>query len=369
MKIVINNPAGKSSPHNFVFDSKGAYGAQASNNLISNSAQIKLWRYNFKEKEADDNEPLYATLLVQPPTSGSEAKIETRVFLFVRKGQSVDLDTSNPTLVPGLNFPVGGITLIPKKAKIDEANQKKTDENKNKVDETPEEEPEIVIGNAAYITDAEPICGSYREATATKIITNKIPCNGCILGWDLVFAWQSPSAPKTPTRNLIYKDKHSRITEQGDFATFSDRLSNDDGVLGRRSFCKGTNAWILGWSANGTTDGFIKLGPDAKQSIAASNFRVESFLSGFMDSEAAATWSVVKTDTALLNGTKLPLIARSDTANMPGQLSQLFIAGRTFLVQQDDDERTNTVNQSDQSLQENLLSGTTIDFLGYLPTK
>jgi hypothetical protein len=137
-------------------------------------------------------------------------------------------------------------------------------------------------------------------------------------------------------------------------------------------YCNVNNAWVLGWSVSGKTQNTIKLGLTKELITTNNNFQVKGYLAGVMDDQAKATWSGMDVENAgIVTGIKLPLIARHTGSEMSGQFSQLIIAGRTFSINQDDDNNRQPVTplQSDQLLSGSDYFGTTIDFETFLHIK
>lgn len=359
---------------------------------------VNLLRYDFIENTDIVNNKLYATLLVAKPIPvRTQTKLitSTSAFLFLRSGQAVILDVTNKTAsVPGLGFPVGGITLIaPNKGKSSQ-------------------EPEIIIGNVEQVTDVTRICGSYRNSPpATSNINYNDQCISGYSGWDVVFAWQPPRLPAVSTFTNKHKYSHSQLTESGFFATIQPKAeiscSNFNNALNKLpAYIGNYNAWVLGWLVDGTTDRLVKLG--LSQQITTVNnvnnkIKVGGYLMGAMHPRAEVAWYRDSTindmlavdngfkqttlttinnepvDLAIVTGTEIPLIARDANSKIDGQFSQLIVVGRTFWLKINDCNR-NLLIQSDQQFNEDVNSmqlktiatktyGTTVTFMAYLNTK
>ena len=374
LELCIDDPSSK-SVHCYLF-------LTSKNNVAGfdeDSSNCKFLRYDFKGKLGDNTGNLFATLFVARPLP---IKVSTRIitstsaFLFLRKDKPVALSISDLSLaIPGLEFPVGGITLVPLSKNQDV------------------QESEIIIGNDKKITNIDPHCGSCRNSVAKSI--NKQPYNECKPGqaeWDLVFAWQPSAFPAVPTFDTTHEHTHSHLNEKGFFATVESQTGTNRGNTLNQSpsYMDVNNAWTLGWSVDGTTDRLVKLGLSEKLiPVGKGKFKVGGYLMGAMHPKAEVAWyrdeGTDNADTingksvnlAVLTGTNLPMIARDGEGGMIGQFGQLIVTGRTFWLK-NNHWGGNLLLHSDQYLSEDESSrrancprryGTTVTFVTYLPIR
>ena len=332
-------------------------------------------RYDFREISKDKMGALHATLIVAKP---SPTKTLTRLiantsaFLFLRNGSQVVLNGDVSSMIPGLNFPVGGIALV----SLGEDKRSK--------------ESEIIIGNVGKIIDVTESCGSCRN-NAVKAVIKQVR-DECARGqseWDLVFAWQPPILPAVSTFNTTHKYAHSHLVEKGFFATVEPIVGTNCNTLNQLPcYTDADNAWVLGWSVDGFTDKLVKLGLSKNLTpVGKGKIKVGAYLMGAMHPQAEAAWyrdestndadtiNGKQIDLAVLTGTELPMIARDGSGGMSGQFGQLIVTGRTFWLK-NNHWSGNLLLQSDQHLLEDELSkqkkcprcyGTTVTFAALLP--
>lgn len=395
------------------------------------NATVQLWRYDFIEAPApaDPSQALYGTMLVRvddgsagyvsffgragswpvgahtlnPATAfvadapeTPQNKKDTCVFLFLRQGAACRIvdpqalgrvggyrtlsdSTTVAVAVPALDFPVGGATLTtsgtsPVSVAVG------TPSSITPIPLGPDGKPQDGISTPIQTVEAERVATTDRVSPATS-------------EFDLVFAWQPPSLGVTVTHGF-YADPS---LVGGVFGTGQVAATGGGFFLtqlpGAPSVVEGVNTlnwtylrtspdamWTLGWSADVAATGGVTLGQsqDTFSQLASGQAlvtaQVRGFLSGLMAPGARATMFMGRQDknynggaAALLEGTKLPLIARTPRAVMAGQLSQLVVGGRSLWYRQNQTIIGADVVNGDQTLVTKY--GTTLSFATYLPVR
>lgn len=391
---------------------------------------VTLWRYDFKEPNAATPETaLYATLIVRVDDGASgfasfwgrggtwpvgahvlnpatafpgdvpetpQNKVQTACFFFLRQGapcrivdpsligrvnayRTLSDKTTVAVHVPGLDFPVGGATLATSGSTV------VTSE----------------VGNAGRVTDLQvdengvPLDGITNPIQTVDI--ERVPTvdrvSPVTSEWDLCFAWQPTSLGVTFTHSFtadptvvggLYSTGQFAATGGGFFVTMLPGAPNvPDGVNTLNwTFLRSTQdaVWALGWTSDLAATGSVSLGNGAGSfsevapGSAVVTVQARAFLAGVMHPDAKATIFQSEQDKAfakgpslLLEGTRVPLVARSRRATLPGQLAQLTVGGRTLWYRQNSTILGADVLNGDQTLTNRY--GTMISFSSYLPVR
>lgn len=391
---------------------------------------VVLWRYDFTEPSAKDAAAaLYATLLVRVDNGSAgyvsffgragswpvgthilnprdaflgdtpetpQNKVSTAAFLFVRQGapcripdptavgrvqgyRTLSEKTTVSMTIPGLDFPVGGVTLSTKE---DSGSTAATS----------------VVGNVEAVTEI-PLDdkGVPMDRIITPIQTvdaERVPTTDRVspvtAEWDLCFAWQPSSLGVTLTHTFtadpslvggLYGSGQFAATGGGFFMTMQP---------GAPSLADGTNTlnwsvlrstqdavWALGWSTDVFATGKVALGLNAGSFdvVAAGqggvSTQVRAYLSGIMHPSARISMFMGAQDqkyeagAMVIEGSKVPLVARSKRASLSGQLGQLLVGGRTLWYRQNSAILGADVLNADQTLVDRY--GTLANFSLYLP--
>jgi len=423
--------AGVNTPHQLFLDYGSTQFPKKYPILVGNhqdNQTVTLWRYDFLEPTATDAaSAIYGTLLVRVDNGATgyvsffgragtwpvgvhtldpasnfggklpetpQNKVPTACWLFLRQGtacvipnpatigriggyRTLSESTTVAVSIPGLDFPVGGVTLASS-------------------DATP-----VVssVGNDGAVTqlpldaNGKPLSGisSPIQTVDTERVPTVTQVSPVTSQWDVCFAWQPPSLGVTLTHGFtadptlvggIYGTGQMSATGGGFFLTMepgSPSLADGVNSLNWTVLRSTTNAvWALGWSADVTATGSVALGNNAGtfstiapgQGVISTQAR--GFLSGVMSPDAMATIFQGAQDKAFTQGsamlveaTHIPMIARSKTATMSGQLGQLTVGGRTLWYRQNATIIGADVLASDQSLVQ--LYGSMVSFSSYLP--
>jgi hypothetical protein len=391
---------------------------------------ITLWRYDLVEPSATDPaSAIYGTLLVRVDDGPSgyvsffgragtwpvgyhtlkpasnfvgdlpetpQNKVPTACWLFLRQG--VPCRIPDPTVIgriggyrtlsdkttvsvniPGLDFPVGGVTL----ATSDATPALSSVGNDGPVTEIPLDangQPLDQITTPVTTVDNE------RVPTVNQVspVTSE---------WDLCFAWQPPSLGVTLTHGFtadptlvggLYGTGQMAATGGGFFLTMDPGApSVADGTNTLNwTFLRSTtdSLWVLGWSADVAATGSVTLGNNAGafstlapgQGVVSTQAR--AFLAGVMRPDAVATIFQGYQDknfsqgpAVLVEAIHIPMIARAKRATMAGQLAQLTVGGRTLWYRQNSTIIGADVLSGDQTIVQRY--GTTISFSSYLPVQ
>lgn len=407
--------------------------------------KVVLWRYDFVEvAPSSAANTLYATVLVRVDDTAASGFVSfwgragsypvnpyllspdslfgtqnipdtpanhkaTAVFVYLRQGNPVFLaspgtlgpigpyrvlsDTSTvATSLPGMDFPVGGVTLTTTAGLTSVAGN---------VD------PITNINAASSSSGTSGSSGSSSGGTsdtsgistpATTVDDQRVPITSTISPvtsqFDLLFAWQPAALGVTLTHGVYadptlvpdpYASGSAAFTGGGFFLTtlpgipsVANGINTLDWTVLRSST---DSAWVLGWSAEVAATQSIQAGQNGAlfntlpSGSGMVNAEVRGYLSGLMSPTAQATQFQGQQDknlvgggnAVLYQGTMLPLLARSSSSALQAKLGQLLVAGRTLWYRQNSTLLGADVPASDQSLVDRY--GTTLSFSAYLPVK
>lgn len=405
---------------------------------------VALWRYDFVQVPApsDASQALYATLLVRvdesasgyvsffnrggswpvggydfnPTTSFSgdvpetpQNKKDSAVFLFLRQGSACRIinpktlgriagyrnlsdETTVSVSIPGLDWPVGGASLSSNSYDASEVGIQSdlTALTQTSSSGSTSSSSSTSSGSSTGTSD-------YINTPITTVQAERVPTSTLVSPatseYDLVFAWQSPSAGVVET-HAFYADPANvgggygtgfySATGGGFFLTQLPgvpSLSDGTNTLNWTYLRSSTDPiWTLGWSADVSAETGIKLGQSADtfSKVAAGQAlvtaQVRGFLAGVMHPSARASmfmgkqdWNFAAGPCMLLEGAKLPLVARTPRATLSGQLGQLVVGGRSFWYRQNSTVLGADVTNGDQTLTSKY--GTLVTFAAYLPVE
>lgn len=424
---------GTTTPHQLFLDYGSTQFPKTYPVLVGNhqdNQAITLWRYDFVEPAAPDAaSAIYGTLLVRVDNGASgyvsffgragtwpvgvhalapssnfvgdlpetpQNKVPTACWLFLRQGvpcripdpsvigriggyRTLSDKTTVSVNIPGLDFPVGGVTLATS-------------------DTTPVTSS---VGNDGAVTEIPlDANGKPLDQITTPITTvdnERVPTvdqvSPVTSEWDLCFAWQPPSLGVTMTHGFtadptlvggLYGTGQMAATGGGFFLTMNPgapSIADGTNTLNWTFLRSTTDAlWVLGWSADVAATGSVTLGNNAGtfstlapgQGVVSTQAR--AFLAGVMRPDAGATIfqgaqdkNFTQGPSVLIEATHIPMIARAKRATMTAQLAQLTVGGRTLWYRQNSTIIGADVLNGDQTIVQRY--GTTISFSSYLPVK
>lgn len=338
-----------------------------------------------------------------------ENKKDSAVFLFLRQGNAVVLvdpatigrlgpygsfpsSTTVVTNIPGLDFPVGGAGLVRSSDDTEAAgittalfdNQQQSDSGSTSGSTSASGSTTSTSTTTSALTTAATSMATDRVATTTVVS----PVTSL---WDVCFAWQPSRMGVSLTHGFVadvtaggnYADGLVSATGGGFFMTTRPGSAapregvNTLGWTVLRTYQD--PVWVLGWSADVAAVNGIVLGQSTETLTgkstgnALTTAQVRGYVAGTMKSDARATVFQGDQDKNLLQGgqallfegTDLPMIGRSTSAQITGKFSQLVSAGRSRWYSQNGTPLGGDVPTSDQSLVDHY--GTMLSFSAYLP--
>jgi hypothetical protein len=431
LNLVINSPSGPMNRQLFLdLGQDGGFKKswpQVVPNHQDNQA-LTLWRYDFIEPNQTAAETWYATLLVRvddtvanttvsffarggtypvnkqrlnPMTlfpndvpETPENKMPAAIWLYLRKGNPVQLvdpsvvgrtgpygsmpdNTTVAINLPGLDFPVGGASLM------------KSDSVADIVGNT----DALMDNQAAMNPDGTPV--NPITTPATTLSAERVPTTNLISRvtsqWDMLFAWQPPQMGVTLTHGFVadgstggdYSDGQISATGGGFFLTMNPGASSPTEGINTLNWTIlrsiSDPVWVVGWSADVAAASGITRGQstDALTGTSGSSglvrAQVRGYLAGLMSPSAKATVFQGAQDRNLLGGAHallfegqgVPMIGRTASSGIKGQFGQLLIGGRSLWFSKNGVLVGADVQTADQTLTDRY--GTTLTFSAYLP--